>query len=249
MTAIRRIAGRAAALALGLMIAITVTPAARAAEETPLASGWRFIKQDVSGAEASGFDDSAWAEVRVPHTYNAEDSGIGGARARGEPEGQYYRGPAWYRLDLQADPEEGRRYYLHFGGATLRADVWLNGERIGVHEGGYAAFRFDVTDQLRAGANVLAVRVDNARNVRYAPLNGDFNIFGGLYREVKLIETDDLHVDLTDHGGPGVYAATTELNDDSADIAVSASSSGGGGGSSCSSWNASLIGRICCRSS
>jgi len=220
MTAIRRIAGRAAALVLGLMIVVSLTPAARAAEETPLATGWRFIKQDVSGAEASGFDDSAWTEVRVPHTYNAGDSGIGGARARGEPEGEYYRGPAWYRLDLQADPAEGRRYYLHFGGATLRADVWLNGERVGVHEGGYAAFRFDVTDQLRAGDNVLAVRVDNARNVRYAPLNGDFNIFGGLYREVKLIETDDLHVDLTDHGGLGVYASTTELGDDSADIAT-----------------------------
>lgn len=194
--------------------------AALSAEETALVEGWRFVREDVQGAQAPRFDDAAWSSVVVPHTYNAADSGIGGAKARGEPEGVYYRGPAWYRLSLDHAPEPGKRYYLHFGGATLKADIFLNGRAIGTHEGGYAAFRYDVTGALRAGRNLLAVRVDNARNTRYAPLNGDFNIFGGLYREVKLIEAPDLHIDLLDHAGPGLHVRTASLADGQADIAA-----------------------------
>jgi len=184
---------------------------ALAAEETLLTQGWRFTKTDAAGAQASRFDDRGWGSVVVPHTYNVEDSGIGGAKARGELEGVYYRGPAWYRLTLDQAPQPGKRYFLHFGGATLKADVYLNGRAVGTHEGGYAAFRYDVTDALRSVGNVLAVRVDNARNTRYAPLNGDFNIFGGLYREVKLIETPDLHIDLMQNGGPGLHVRTEAL--------------------------------------
>lgn len=199
------------------LAALALAPTAFA-QELPLAEGWRFIRQDAKGAEAPGFDDARWARVAVPHTYNAEDSGIGGAKARGEPEGVYYRGPAWYRLALDHKPLPGKRYLLHFGGATLKADVWLNGEKIGSHAGGYAAFRFDVTGKLRAGRNLLAVRVDNARNAHIAPLDGDFNIFGGLYREVKLIAMPDLHLDRLDHAGPAIKARAEALGKSSATI-------------------------------
>lgn len=207
-------------LSLLWLAALAIAPAALA-QEVPLAEGWRFVREDVRGAERPGFDDARWLRVAVPHTYNAEDSGIGGAKARGEPEGVYYRGPAWYRLKLDHQPQSGKRYLLHFGGATLKADIWLNGERIGRHAGGYAAFRFDVTDKLRAGENLLAVRVDNARDTRISPLNGDFNIFGGLYREVKLIATPDLHFDRLDHAGPGLKVRTQALGDRSATIGAS----------------------------
>ncbi|MCW4462792.1 glycoside hydrolase family 2 protein [Sphingomonas sp. BT-65] len=199
------------------LAALVVAPAALA-QELPLTEGWRFVKEDVPGAERPGFDDANWSRVAVPHTYNAEDSGIGGTKARGEPEGAYYRGPAWYRLKLDHKPLPGTRYLLHFGGATLKADVWLNGEKLGAHAGGYAAFRFDVTGKLRAGENLLAVRVDNARNPHISPLNGDFNVFGGLYREVKLIATPDLHLDRLDHAGPGIRARTEALGKNSATI-------------------------------
>lgn len=199
------------------LVALLVAPPALA-QEVQLAQGWRFVKEDVTGAQAPGFDDARWARVAVPHTYNAEDSGIGGAKARGEPEGVYYRGPAWYRRKLDHKPLPGTRYLLHFGGATLKADVWLNGQKLGSHEGGYAAFRFDVTGMLRAGENLLAVRVDNAKNPHISPLNGDFNIFGGLYREVKLIATPDLHLDRLDHAGLGIRARTVALGKTSATI-------------------------------
>lgn len=199
------------------LVALLVAPAALA-QEVPLTEGWRFVKADVKGAERPDFDDTRWTRVAVPHTYNAEDSGIGGAKARGEPEGVYYRGPAWYRLKLDHKPLPGNRYLLHFGGATLKADVWLNGEKLGTHAGGYAAFRYDVTGKLRAGENSLAVRIDNAKNPHISPLNGDFNIFGGLYREVKLIATPELHLDRLDHAGPGIKARTEALGKGSATI-------------------------------
>jgi beta-galactosidase len=193
-----------------------------AASERPLAEGWHFVKSDAAGAEAPAFDDRAWQSVSVPHTYNAQDSGIGGAKARGEPEGVYYRGPAWYRLGFAASPQAGKRYLLNFGGVSLKAEVWLNGRRLGLHKGGYGAFRFDATEALRSGDNVLAVRVDNARDTQIAPLNGDFNVFGGLARAVGLIEEDALAFDRLDHAGPGVQVRTTSLKDREAAVALTA---------------------------
>ena len=204
------------------LAALMLASPALAQEAIPLAEGWRFAKEDVRGAERPGFDDGRWARVAVPHTYNAEDSGVGGSKARGEPEGVYYRGPAWYRLRIDHKPRAATRYLLHFGGATLKADVWLNGEKIGAHAGGYAAFRFDVTGKLKPGDNLLAVRVDNARNPQISPLNGDFNIFGGLYREVKLIATPELHFDRLDHAGPGVRVRTESLGKNGAVIGTTA---------------------------
>lgn len=205
-----------------LGLALLAAPAAMADEAVLLSGGWRFVKEDVRGGEQPGLDDARWARVAVPHTYNAEDSGIGGAKARGEPEGVYYRGPAWYRLKIDHKPRAATRYLLHFGGATLKADVWLNGVKVGSHAGGYAAFRFDVTDRLKAGENLLAVRVDNAKNPQISPLNGDFNIFGGLYREVKLIATPQLHFDRLDHAGPGIKVRTEALGKGSATVGVTA---------------------------
>ena len=71
-----------------LGLALLAAPPAMADEAVPLSEGWRFVKEDVRGGERPGLDDARWARVAVPHTYNAEDSGIGGAKARGEPEGE-----------------------------------------------------------------------------------------------------------------------------------------------------------------
>ncbi|AXB78727.1 glycoside hydrolase family 2 protein [Novosphingobium sp. P6W] len=211
-----------AAPLLAALLVFVSTPAL-AASERALAEGWHFVKTDAAGAEAPAFDDAAWQTVTVPHTYNAADSGIGGAKARGEPEGVYYRGPAWYRLNFEARPQPAKRYLLDFGGAALKAEAWLNGARIGGHKGGYGAFRFDATSALREGRNVLSVRVDNARDTQIAPLNGDFNVFGGLTRAVGLIETDALAIDRLAHAGPGLKVRTAALTgrDAAIDLTVS----------------------------
>ncbi|XHS77387.1 glycoside hydrolase family 9 protein [Burkholderiaceae bacterium UC74_6] len=186
---------RALLLLLGMLLALQVQ-AARTA--VPLDAGWRFLRADAAGAEAPAFDDSSWTAVTLPHSYNARDGEAGGA---------YYRGPGWYRRVLDVAPGT-RRHFLEFDGATLAADVWVNGRHAGRHEGGYARFRFDITSLLQAGPNVLAVRVDNNALPHVAPLGGDFTIFGGLVRSVRLIETDGTHLELLDHGSSGVQVDT-----------------------------------------
>ena len=100
------------------------------------------------------------------------------------------------------------RSYLQFDGANLVTDVYVDGRHVGRHEGGYSGFRFDVTDFLRPGLpTVVAVAVDNRRDPAVAPLDGDFDLSGGLYRDVHLMVTGAVHVDALDYGGPGVYVA------------------------------------------
>ena len=186
-------------------------PARSARETTPLDVGWRFHQADAPGAQDPGFDDSGWAHVRVPHTWNAIDGANGGA---------YYRGIGWYRLTVEP-PAAGRRLFLDFGGACLVSDVWWDGQYAGHHAGGYAGFRFDVTDLMSPGRPaVLAVKVSNANDPSVAPLGGDFSIEGGLYRDVQLISTDPVHIDALDYGGPGVYVRQRSVSAVAADLDV-----------------------------
>jgi len=201
-----------ATAALFLLALFGGVSAAQARTTILLDSGWRFAREDMRDAQNPAFDDSPWQKVALPHTYNAED---------GEKGGDYYRGPAWYRDHIiLPSAVAGRRAYLQFDGAALTADVWVNGKSAGRHEGGYAAFRFDVTDLLKPGRNLIAVRVDNSKLKTISPLMGDFSVFGGLYRPVHLVLTSALHVDMLDSGGPGVYATASNIGAASADISV-----------------------------
>ena len=175
---------------------------------------WHFLREDVPAAGGADFDDSAWTLVALPHTWNAEDGERGGA---------YYRGPGWYRRELQLPPSRTPlERYLQFDGAALVADVWVNGHHVGRHEGGYGAFRLDVGAWLHPGRNVIAVRVDNAPSSQVAPLGGDFTVFGGLYRGVRLIGVAAAHIDLLDDGGPGVYVTADDVTNDRARLTIQA---------------------------
>jgi beta-galactosidase len=208
-------AALARALFGALLMLLVVAGAAHASPRTSttLDGPWRFLRADAAGAQATGFDDGAWAAVRLPHTFNADDGEAGGA---------YYRGPAWYRLAMDLPARADRRRFLEFDGAALVTDVWVNGQHAGRHEGGYARFRFDVTRLLQPGRNTLAVRVDNATQADVAPLGGDFTVFGGLYRRVRLVETAPQHLDLLDHGGPGVEVAVPQASEAGAQLRVRA---------------------------
>lgn len=178
-----------------------------------LAAGWTFTRGEVAGASEPSFEDRGWARVTLPHSFNAAD---------GE-QPNYYRGPSWYRHAFEVgELRPSRRLFVQFDGAALRTDVYLNGRHLGHHDGGHAAFRFDLTPALRAGRNIIAVRVDNSPNKAIAPLGGDFTIFGGLYRPVSLIEVDTVHFDLLDHGAAGVYALASHIRADRATVVVEA---------------------------
>ncbi len=186
----------------------------RARESQLLASGWRFSLSDPGDAAKIGFDDGGWQTVSLPHNWGWAEAQAGK---------NYFRGPGWYRRELVVAPENGKRFFVRFEAASLVAEVYLNGKFLGEHRGGFGAFCFEITTNLSAtGTNLLAVRVDNTRFPDLAPLEGDFSVYGGLYRPVHLIETSAENFCLTDHGSPGVAWLQTRVTAKEAVLDVTA---------------------------
>src|SRR5499427_9533842 len=167
-----------------------------------------------SGAPAIAYDDSSWAVVTLPHTWNAMDGEDGGSN--------YYRGIGWYRRHYTPPASaSGKQMFLQFDGANIVADVYVNGTKVGEHRGGFARFRFDVTSQMTLGDNVIAVQVSNAAVADVPPLSADFTFFGGLYRDVHVLITDSVHVDALDFGSSGLYVTPTNVSATGATLATS----------------------------
>ncbi|HLJ94660.1 MAG TPA: glycoside hydrolase family 2 TIM barrel-domain containing protein, partial [Gemmataceae bacterium] len=179
-----------------------------------LDSSWLFLRQDVAGASAAGFNDSAWTAVTLPHTWNNLDGQDGG--------NDYYRGTGWYRKYYTVPTNlAGQELFLKFDGANYTTDLYVNGAFVGEHQGGFAAFSWDITPYVTVGAtNVFAVKVNNVFNAVAVPLSGDITWDGGLYRHVNLIATDPLHISLTDYASPGVYLQQTNVSSYSANVQV-----------------------------
>lgn len=184
---------------------------------TPLVQHWRFVQDDtLTDAAALASQAGDWQSVTLPHTWNMRDAA---STAQTGPDSKpYRRGHGWYRLEFERGTVPANAW-LQFDGASIVADVWLNGSYLGRHRGAFTTFRFDVTGKLAAGRNVLLVKVDNSMPVHgadptaVAPLGGDFNMSGGLYRGVALVETPArAHIALDDFGGSGVYADTVDLD-------------------------------------
>ena len=185
-------------------------------KDTVLEKRWLFFKGEALGAVQPKFDDSAWQKVSVPHTWNA----VGEPKPSGS-KSFYYRGPGWYRRTLEIPAtKKGSRVFLRFEAASLVADIYLNGQKLGEHRGGFTAFCYEITDAVKAGPNLLAVRVANDNFPDIAPLSGDFTLFGGLYRPVNLLQTDALCISPLVDGAPGVLISTSEVSSASAKVKV-----------------------------
>jgi beta-galactosidase len=183
----------------------------------PLDAGWRFQKG--SGSLALGGKDAAdppsfadWAPVHLPHTWNAED-------VVDEAPG-YYRGEAWYQRTLDLPLRlRGKRLFVYFEAANQLAKVYLNGQLMGEHRGGYTAFAVDITAAAHfEGPNSLLVQLSNASDPDIPPLSADFTFFGGLYRQVYLLATEPVHFSLGEVAGPGLYAQTPQVSKTAAQI-------------------------------
>ena len=98
----------------------------------------------------------------------------------------------------------GQKVYLEFDGAAMTADVYLNGEKLAHHEGGYSRFRVNVTEKLKVETNELAVSVDNTDNDHVYPQKADFTFYGGLYRMVRMVIVPEVHFSMDYYGGDGI---------------------------------------------
>jgi beta-galactosidase len=165
----------------------------------PLNADWRFKRQaapgaateaEFMGAEKPGYDDSSWAQVWIPHTWDVTPDNPFTVPG-------HFRGIGWYRTVFNAPGEwRSRNVWVDFKGVFQIADVWVNGHNVGRHVGGYTGFQFDVTDFLKwSVSNLLVVRVNDVLDPDIAPTNEtNVAVYGGIYRSVSLFVVDPMHV-------------------------------------------------------
>lgn len=169
---------------------------------------WQFFRPGDAGEKALLPPENAtWQPATLPHTVRLEPRDVSG--------GRNYQGVCWYRRTfLAAEEWRDKVVYLKFHGAMQVADVWLNGEHLVTHYGGYLPFTIDISKAVRAGqGNTLVVRLDNSDNPQVPPGKRqselDFCYFGGLYRSVDLEVLNPLHITdsiLADRvGGGGIF--------------------------------------------
>jgi beta-galactosidase len=159
---------------------------------------WKFAFNPSGTPQSAAYNDASWADVDLPHTWNAID---------GQDGGSYQQGAGWYRKTLTAAEIAalaGRTAYIQFDGASMITDLFVDGVQLDFnpassedsHMGGFATFNFDVTAALAQGAShVLAVRtVNNNFTSIMPPQAGDFTKYGGLYRNVHFVGVDRAHI-------------------------------------------------------
>ena len=158
-----------------------------------------LINQDWNFRFSHQVDKNSSRRVDLPHTWNAQDA------LSGKPD--YKRGIGNYDKKLFIRSEwKGKRLFLRFEGANCVSNVFINGKQIGEHRGGYGAFIFEITDKVNYGKdNTVLVRVNNGEQLDVMPLVGDFNFYGGIYRDVHLLVTEDICISPLDYASPGVY--------------------------------------------
>lgn len=169
---------------------------------TELNDLWLFSKECTQAPTQFKAEDG-WEWITLPHTWNAVD---------GHDGSQYDRGAYWYVTEFETptQPLPNGRVFIEIGAASLRSEVWVNGQFIGEHIGGYSAFRFDITEACKTDEpNVLAILCDNKYSDKIYPQRADFTFYGGLYRGVRLISVAESHFSLTDFGGCGIYVDAT----------------------------------------
>ena len=184
--------------------------------------GWRFYKGDAPGANEINFDDSNWEAANVPHGLEILPLNASG--------GRNYQGVAWYRKEFTtANLNLEGQLFLYFEAIMGEAKVWVNGIEVAHHFGGYLPFAAEIASHLKKGEkNVVAVMADNSDSKLYPPGKEqselDFSYFGGIYRDVFLINTTNIHVSLTELSdtvaGGGIMVGTKAINGKNATIGV-----------------------------
>ena len=174
---------------------------------TDLTKGWGFAGPAETLEEALAMPIRP---VDLPHTWNAQD---------GQSGKDYLQARCWYFRELEIPSlKEEQEVWIEFLAANQVCDVYLNSQKLGHHEGGYTAFRVNLTPAL-GEENHLAVAVDNRVNPRIYPQRSDFTYYGGLYREISLLTVPKAHFALGYWGSSGL-AVTPQVQERRAQVKV-----------------------------
>src|SRR5436190_14995535 len=145
----------------------------------PSANGYFKEAKPKTKSDLIEYDFDTSASLKVPGDWNTQDDHL-----------LFYEGTIWYKKAFDYQRKDNTRLFVYFGAANYIADVYLNGKKLGRHEGGFTPFNFEITDLVRDANNSLIVKVDNKRRRDAVPtLITDWWNYGGLTREVNLIET------------------------------------------------------------
>lgn len=176
--------------------------------------GWQFRK--ISGKEGDGpvTTDFAAEKVNLPHSWNVWDS-------QDDTPG-FWRGLCEYTKDVRIPSyAEGKRVFIHFEGANQETRVYVGDSLVKEHKGGYTMFSTEITDYVKAGEDChLRIEVDNSHNADIPPLSADFTFFGGIYRDVRLVVKEPVHISILDKATEGVYVSTPSVSRESAEVNV-----------------------------
>ena len=180
-------------------------------ESKTINDSWKFYQGECKAAASATYDDSAWNSIHLPHTWNTD----------AYTEKKYYQGTGWYRRTLTLPKNwQTKQVFLKLDAASKAAAIYMNGRKIGEHNGGYTACTFDITPFCSFGApNSLAIHVDNARQ-DIPPISADFTFFGGIYRDVWLTAVPKQHFHLTNYGSEGIFISTPQVSEEKGTILI-----------------------------
>ncbi|WP_217220445.1 glycoside hydrolase family 2 protein [Mucilaginibacter paludis] len=149
---------------------------------------WRQVWLEHKPEKKSDFFEYSFQggpQLKVPGDFNSQ-----------KPELTYFEGTVWYKKQFNYEPKKGKRLFIYFGAVNYRTDVFLNGKKIGSHEGGFTPFQFEISAPVKAGLNTIIVKVNNTRYQNGIPGKGyDWLNYGGITRDVNLIETNNTYID------------------------------------------------------
>lgn len=167
---------------------------------------WKYQAGDHAGAETSDYDDKAWEVIGLPHSFSTPYF----------MSKDFYSGYGWYRKSFDVPAGwKGKRVSLEFEAAFQDAEIFINGRKAGSHQGGYSGFPIDITGHVRPGRNTVAVRLNNRWQAGLAPRAGEHTFSGGIYRNVRMVITNPVHVTWY-----GTFVTTPQVSASSATVNV-----------------------------
>lgn len=152
---------------------------------TPTLQGFFRNAKPKSPGDLIEYDFDQSPTLNVPGDWNTQSDRL-----------FFYEGCIWYKRDFHYTKKPGKRTILYFGAVNYETIVYVNGQKVGTHEGGFTPFNFDITDEVKEGDNFVILKVDNRRSKEHVPtLIFDWWNYGGITRDVMLLDVEDTYVE------------------------------------------------------